>query len=139
MVAETTNAKDAVAKNAVTKRPRPRMPVVSDEMKAWAAALAEELAAWPEVSSCPMFGLTAFYRGEQIFAALPRTRGMGSPSSVVFKLPKAGPRVLARLRGEQRISTTVMRASRWFAFELASDRDLKDALEWLGRAFEAAT
>jgi hypothetical protein len=125
-------------KKSINKSPRPRLPVVSEEMKAWAAALAEELAGWPGVSSRPMFGLTAFYRGKQIFAVLPRTRGMGSPSSVAFKLPKAGPRVLARLRGEERISTTVMQASRWFVFELATDQDLKGALEWLGRAYEAA-
>jgi len=31
-----------------------------------------------------------------------------------------------------------MQARRWFAFELSSDRDLKDALDWLGRAYEAA-
>jgi hypothetical protein len=31
-----------------------------------------------------------------------------------------------------------MRASRWFVFELDSDRDLKDALRWLNGAYEAA-
>jgi hypothetical protein len=125
-------------KKSFNKSPRPRLPVVSEEMKAWAAALVEELAGWPGVTSRPMFGLTAFYRGKQIFAVLPRTRGMGSPSSAAFKLSKAGPRVLARLRREERISTTVMQASRWFVFELATDQDLKGALEWLGRAYEAA-
>jgi hypothetical protein len=133
-----TTAIENFVKKAASKRPRPRMPVVSEAMKAWAAALAEELRGWPGVTSRPMFGLIALYRGKQIFAALPRTRGMGSPSSVAFKLSKAGPRVLARLRGEERISTSVMQASRWFVFELASDRDLKDALEWLGRAYAAA-
>jgi hypothetical protein len=128
-----------MVKHGVNKSPRVRMPVVSEEMKAWAGALAAELAGWPGVSTRPMFGLTALYRRKQIFAVLPRTRGMGSPSSVAFKLPKAGPRVLARLRKEQRVSTTVMQASRWFVFELASDHDLKDALDWLGRAYDAAT
>jgi hypothetical protein len=85
-----------------------------------------------------MFGFTALYHGKRIFAILPRTRGMESPNSLAFKLEEAGPRVLARIRSESRIQTTVMKASRWFVFELSSDRDLKDALDWLGRAYEAA-
>jgi hypothetical protein len=31
-----------------------------------------------------------------------------------------------------------MQKARWFAFELSSDTDLHDALDWLGRAYEAA-
>lgn len=120
------------------KMVRPTLPVVSEEMKAWAAALVTELADWPGVSGRPMFGLTALYRGKRIFAVLPHTHGMGSPNSVAFKLENAGPRVLARIRREPRLQTTMMRARRWFVFELTSDRDLKDALDWLGRAYEAA-
>jgi hypothetical protein len=120
------------------KKPRPKLPTASEQMKAWSAALGAEIAGWPGVASRSMFGFTALYRGERIFAILPRTRGMETPNSLAFKLEEAGPRVLARLRGESRIQTTVMRASRWFAFELSSDGDLKDALDWLGRAYEAA-
>jgi hypothetical protein len=107
-------------------------------MKAWAAALEAEVTGWPRVSTRPMFGFTALYRGTKIFAILPRTRGMGSPSSLAFKLEDAGPRLLTKLQAETRLSTTVMRATRWFVFELDSDRDLKDALRWLNRAYEAA-
>lgn len=85
-----------------------------------------------------MFGFTSWYRGKRIFAVLPRTRGMGSPNSLAFKLEKAGPRILARLQAEKRISTPVMQATRWFVLELSSDRDLKIALDWIGRAYEAA-
>jgi hypothetical protein len=122
----------------VTKRSRPRLPPVSEEMKAWSAALEAELADWPRVSARPMFGLKALYRGKRIFAVLPRTRAMGSANSLAFKLEAATPRVLARLRKDSRIQTTMMQARRWFVFELSSDRDLKDALVWLGRAYEAA-
>jgi len=86
-----------------------------------------------------MFGFKALYRGKRIFAILPRTRGMGTPNSLAFKLEKAGPRVLARLHKDSRIQTTTMQARRWFVFEMSSDRDLKDVLDWLGRAYEAAT
>ena len=106
-------------------------------MKAWSAVLAEACG-WPRVSIRPMFGFTALYRGKKIFAMLPRTRGMGSPNSLAFKLENAAPRILAKLRREARISTTIMRASRWFVFELASDEDLTEALRWLNQAYEAA-
>jgi len=85
-----------------------------------------------------MFGFTAMYRGKRIFAILPRTRGMETPNSLGFKLEEVGPHVLGRIRRESRIQTKVMKASRWFVFELSSDGDLKDALDWLGRAYEAA-
>ncbi len=107
-------------------------------MKAWSAALEAEVTGWPRVSTRPMFGFTALYRSKRIFAILPRTRGMGSPSSLAFKLENASARVLTWIEEEARISTTVMRAMRWFVFELDSDRDLKDALRWLQRAYEAA-
>jgi hypothetical protein len=123
----------------VTARSKPRLIAVSEEMKAWAAALEAEVIGWPRVSTRPMFGFTALYRGKKIFAILPRTRGMGSPSSLAFKLENAAPRILAKLRGERRISTTIMQASRWFVFELSSDADLTEALRWLCRAYEAAT
>jgi hypothetical protein len=105
-------------------------------MKVWAAALGTEMAAWPNVSTRPMFGFMAFYRGKGIFAILPRTRGMGSPSSLAFKLENVGPRVRASLNKDARISTTVMQASRWFVFEVSSESDLRDALLWLSRAYE---
>ena len=120
------------------QRSHPKFAVISEEMKAWSAALASELTTWPGVRTHPMFGFTALYRGKRIFAILPRTRGMGSPSSLAFKLENASPRLLRRVREESRISTTVMKASRWFVFELAQGSDLNDALEWLSRAYEAA-
>jgi hypothetical protein len=122
----------------VNRSVRPKLPPVSEQMKAWSAALEAEFVNWPRVSLRHMFGLKALYRGERIFAVLPRTRGMGSACSLAFKLEDAGPRVLARLRKDPRIRTTMMQARRWFVFELSSDRDLKDAVDWLGRAYEAA-
>jgi hypothetical protein len=117
---------------------RPRLPAISEQMKAWAAALAADLESWPRVSTRPMFGLTAWYRRDRIFAVLPKTRGMDSPNSLAFKLPWASTRLLARIRKEPRIGFTEMRKACWFTFELSCDADLHDALEWLGRAYEAA-
>ncbi len=120
----------------MTNAARPKLVPVSEEMKVWAAALGTEMAAWPNVSTRPMFGFTAFYRGKGIFAILPRTRGMGSSSSLAFKLMNAGPRLRARLNKDARISTTIMQATRWFVFDVSSESDLRDALQWLSRAYE---
>ena len=120
------------------KTSRHSLPAISEEMKAWSAALEAELIEWPRVSGRSMFGFNALYRGKRIFAVLPRTRGVGNSNSLAFKLEGAGPRVLARLSKDPRVNSTMMRASRWFAFELGSERDLKDALDWLGRAYAAA-
>jgi hypothetical protein len=64
---------------------------------------------------------------------------MGSPNSLAFKLEKPGPRLLAQIEREPRIQTTVMRARRWYVFELSSDSDLRYALDWLRKAYESAS
>ncbi|MBZ5572432.1 MAG: hypothetical protein LAO09_11215 [Acidobacteriia bacterium] len=119
-------------------RPRPRLPKVSEQMKAWAAALTSDLETWPQVTTRPMFGFTAWYRKGTIFAVLPKTRGMETPNSLAFKLPDASSRLRARLQRDARIGSTEMQKARWFTFELSTDADLHDALEWLGQAYEEA-
>lgn len=120
------------------KKTRPTLPAVSEQMKAWSAALVAEIETWPAVAIRPMFGFTALYRRKRIFAVVPRTRGMETPNSLGFKFPEPGRRTLALLQNEPRIRSAVMHKSRWFTFELSSDRDLRDALDWLSRAYEAA-
>ena len=115
------------------------MPRIAEEMKAWSAALETEVAHWPRVSRKPMFGLMALYHGAHIFAILPRTRALGSASSLAFKLEKPKPRALAAIKREPRIQTTILKARRWYVFEMSADSDLRDALAWLRRAYEAAT
>lgn len=119
-------------------RPRPRLPAISEQMKAWTAALAGDLETWPQVKTRPMFGLIAWYRREKIFAVLPKTRGMDSPNALAFKLPSASARLLARIRKDSRIAFTEMQKARWFTFELSCDADLHDALDWLAQAYEVA-
>jgi hypothetical protein len=125
-------------KKISTRVPRPHLPQISEEMKAWSAALATELATWHKISTRPMFGLTAVYRGGQIFAALPRTRGMNTANSFGFKLDTPASRVGTRLQRDARISSSQMTKARWFTFEINSDTDLHAALDWLNQAYEAA-
>lgn len=114
------------------------MPVASEEVRAWSAALEAEALTWPSVSRRPMFGLVGLYRADQIFAALPRTRCLGAPNSLAFKLENASARILANLQRDPRIQTTIMKARRWYLFDFSSAADLHDALEWLHQAHKAA-
>ncbi len=107
-------------------------------MKAWSSALAAEIAEWPQVSARSFFGFNALYRGEQMFAALPRTRAMHTPNSLVFQLVHAAAPLQKRLQSDPRIGSMAMKKARWYTFELDSDADLHDALEWIGRSYDAA-
>ena len=49
---------------------RNKHPPVSDQMKAWSAALAVEVADWPRATARSFFGFNALYRGDNIAAVL---------------------------------------------------------------------
>ena len=121
-----------------TKSKGPALPAISEEMKAWSAALTDEVADWPHVSARSFFGFTALYRKDTMFAALPRTRGMGAANSLVFKLEFQPSAVAARLKRDPRIGSMQMQKARWFTFEISSDADRHNGLGWLGMAYEAA-
>ena len=120
------------------KSVRPKLPKVSEEMKAWSAALAAEVAGFPQVTTRAFFGFTALYRRNKIFALLPRTRAMETPNSLAFKLESPRPRIVTQLRQDPRVGATEIQMARWFTFELIAGADLRDALDWLGKAYEAA-
>jgi len=114
------------------------LPTISDEMKVWSSALVAEISDWPQVTARSFFGFTALYRKDKIFAALPRTRVWETANSLAFKLASPAPAVRARLEKAARPWSSSPDKARWFTFELRSDADLHDALDWLGRAYAAA-
>jgi len=120
------------------KGTRPKLPKASEETKAWSAALATEVAGWPQVTTRAFFGLAALYRRDRIFALLPRTRAMETPNSLAFKLESPRLRVRARLQQDPRVGSAEMQKARWCTFELTSTADLRDALAWLAQAHAAA-
>src|SRR2546423_15617003 len=121
------------------KRPRPKMPPASEEMKQWSAMLEHELSTWPSVASRPMFGMRGFYRGKKIFAALPVTRGFGAPNQFIFRIQPMPPELLRRAKSEPRINLeTRTPGAKWFTFEVSSTTDLRGALWWLTQAYERA-
>lgn len=117
---------------------RPKLPRVSEQMKAWSTVLVAEGESWPQVSARAFFGFTALYRRDQIFALLPRTRAMETPNALAFKLESPSARMNAYLRRDTRIGSTQMQKARWFTFEMSCDTDHRGALEWMNRAYEAA-
>ena len=108
---------------------RPKLPKIGPAMERWCALLEAEVSEWSRVTSRPMFGMTALYRGERIFAAIPRTRAAKTAFSLLIKLPG--------LREERLIAGSGPGAG-WVRFEMDSDADIPEALRWLERAYEKA-
>ena len=108
---------------------RPKLPPVSPDMQRWSALLEEEVSAWRQVRTKPMFGMLALYRAGRIFGALPRTRAAESPSSLLIKLPGArGARFVAGDRP----------GKAWVSFEMESSNDIAEVLRLLQRAYKKA-
>jgi len=129
-------------KAAKTKSRRSKMPKwfpIDDEMKELSAMLEKEVSDWPGVSKRPMFGYQGLYRDGVIFAALPRSRAMKSPRSIMFKFASMSPAILDSAKKDSRVdAVSSMPGSGWFAFELNEASATRGALGWLGRAYEAA-
>ncbi len=125
-----------------TESKRSKMPKlfhIDDEMKELLAMLETEISDWPGVSKRPMFGFQGLYRDGVIFAALPRSRAMKSPRSIIFKFASVSPAILDSAKKDSRVdAVSSMPGSGWFAFELNEASATRGALGWLGRAYEAA-
>lgn len=107
---------------------RPKLFTIDAEMQRWCAVLEQELFAWPDVTAKPMFGMTGFYHGKKIFAAIPKTKAPESARSVLIKLPGVKDRRLRSASGPD---------SAWVAFELESLNDIPEALKWLEQAYQS--
>jgi hypothetical protein len=116
----------------------PPLPKVTEAMREFSALLGTELQTWPQITTRPMFGFTAFYREDRIFAALPKTRALVKGDAFMFKLLSPAASVRKRIESDPRIVPTDFTDSKWFAMEVFEERDLRDALAWLERAYQAA-
>jgi hypothetical protein len=124
--------------NAAT-RPRPEFPVISAEMQHWSAMLGVEVESWPAVTCKRMFGFRFLYRRKAVFAALPYSRGLFTPSSILLKFHPLPAGLLQQAQKEPRLDIgTRMSGKGWFSFELFSDADVRDAVWWLNQAYEGA-
>ena len=108
-------------------------------MKQWSAMLGQEVSHWPNVTTRPMFGFQSFYRGKRIFAALPATRGINTPNSLMFRIKPMPADLMKRAKDEPRINTEERTpGAKWFTFEVNSTEDVRDALWWLNQAYVRA-
>jgi hypothetical protein len=94
---------------------RPKLPPVSEGMRRTFSLLAEELAAWPGVTTKLMFGLRAIYRDRVVFAMLPDKRSLEVADAIAYKEGKE-----------------------WKAFEVKGERGIRGALAVLERAYAIA-
>lgn len=122
---------------AVKTRPG-KMPPVSDQMQSWSSALANEVADWPRASARSFFGFTALYRGEDIFAMVPRTKSFGAGNLIALRIDDPALRLRKRLESDPGIGLVDPGSTRWFTFALTCDADLHEALDWLGAAYQSA-
>lgn len=111
---------------------------LSEEMKQWCALLRQELESWGQVDVRKMFGMTSFYRRDQIFAAIPATKAFFSPNSIIFKLQEPTAAQQKKLEADARVNLKFGIGRKWYGYELASAADIRGALEWLDQAFQAA-
>jgi hypothetical protein len=107
-------------------------------MKAWSLALESEVSAWPQVAAKSFFGFTALYREDFMFAALPRTRSLETASAIAVRMESRSTTICTRIEKDPRVTSAPMESERWFAFHISSDRDMHDALDWIGLAYDAA-
>jgi hypothetical protein len=126
------------AKVKATKRSAPKLLKISEEMKEYAALLGSELATWPKVSAKPMFGMTAFYRDAQIFAALPKTRALTFADAIIFKMPERSAAMNRRLTSDAQIDMSDMGASGWISLRIGGRDGIRSALKWLDEAYRVA-
>ena len=140
--AEPVSKKTAEAKSKRPAAKRAMMPkffAVDEEMKHRASLLEGELRGWPGVTTKPMFGMVSFFRKGAIFAAVPRTRTLRSPESIIVKFDPMPPALTGKMAGEPRLTRDAPGpGAGWHAFELSSEGDIRDALWWLNQAYELA-
>jgi len=117
----------------------PKFFAVDEEMKQLASLLEGELRGWPGVTTKPMFGMISFFRKGAIFAAVPRTRTLRSPQSIILKFDPMPPSLAGKMAEEARLSRDAPGpGAGWHAFDLNSESDIRDALWWLNQAYELA-
>lgn len=116
---------------------RPTLPRASEEIKRFAGLLENEILAWPDVNSRPMFGFTGLYHSKKIFAVLPRTRTIDTPNSIAFRLTRRSRGLTEKMRKDERVIISTPEA-KWISFIVESEADIHDALQWLGHAYAEA-
>jgi len=129
------------------KRRRSAMKPASEAAKRWADALRVELELWPGVVAKRAFGMLMVYRGATVFAALPVTRALFEEDAILIKFVRENPALLKKIAAEKRFAAGTMQergrkkqgeGRKWRIYLLREERDAREAVEWLARAYQLA-
>jgi len=123
------------------------MKPASEAAKRWADALRVELELWPGVVAKRAFGMLMVYREATVFAALPVTRALFEEDAILIKFVRENPALLKKIAAEKRFAAGTMQergrkkqgeGRKWRIYLLREERDAREAVEWLARAYQLA-
>lgn len=121
------------------------MKATSAAAQRWADGLRAELEQWPGVIVKRAFGMVLIYRGAVVFAALPETRALYEEDAILIKFERETPVLTKQISAERRFAAGTMQergkkkqgeGRKWRIYLLREERDAREAVEWLARAYE---
>lgn len=129
------------------KNRRAVMKPTSEAARRWAEGLRQELEKWPGVQVRRAFGMVLVYREDIVFGALPGTRALYEEDAILIKFVRESPALARRIGAERCFVAGNMQergknkqgeGRKWRIYLLREERDVREAVEWLGRAYELA-
>ena len=121
------------------------MKATSAAAQRWTDGLRAELEQWPGVIVKRAFGMVLIYRGAVVFAALPGTRALYEEDAILIKFERETPVLTKQISAERRFAAGTMQergkkkqgeGRKWRIYLLREERDAREAVEWLARAYE---
>jgi len=129
------------------KRRRSPMKPTSEAAQRWAETLRAEVEQWPQVVVKRAFGMVMLYRAGVVFASLPGSRALFEQDAILIKFARESPTLLKRIAAENSFAAGTMQdrgkkkqgeGRKWRIYLLREERDAREAVEWLARAYELA-
>jgi len=129
------------------KQRRSAMKPTSEAAQRWAESIRVELEQWPGVTVKRAFGMVMAYRGGVVFAALPGSRALFVEDAILIKFARETPVLLKKIAAEKCFAAGTMQqrgkkkqgeGRKWRIYLLREERDARESVEWLARAYELA-
>lgn len=129
------------------KQRRPAMKPTSEAAQRWAETVRGELEQSPGVTVKRAFGMVMVYRKGIVFAALPGTRALFEEDAILIKFCRETSALLKKIAVEKRFAAGTMQqrgkkkqgeGRKWRIYLLREERDTRDVIEWLARAYQLA-
>jgi hypothetical protein len=133
------------------KPQRSTMKPTSEAARRWADGLRAEVEQWPGVVLKRAFGMTLVYRRNVVFAALPGTRALFEEDAILIKFVRETAVLAKRIAAARCFTAGSMEQQlrerkkkqgegrKWRIYLLREERDAREAVEWLARAYEIAS